>query len=88
VFRKLANVAGRFLDISLDYLGCVVRDERLVDAIKKQKAVVNLHPDAEASGCFAVLAKRIVESTRSSRVKGNIQFFFRRYLEASAGGSV
>lgn len=87
VFRKLANVAGRFLDISLDYLGCVVRDERLVEAIKKQKAVVNLYPESESSGCFAVLAKRIVESTRSSRVKGNIQFFFRRYLEASAGGS-
>lgn len=87
VFRKLANVAGRFLDISLDYLGCVVRDERLVEAIKKQKAVVHLHPEADSSSCFAVLAKRIVESTRSSRVKGNIQFFFRRYLEASTGGS-
>jgi len=81
VFRKLANVAGRFLDISLDYLGCVVRDERLIDAVKKQKAVFSLHPDSDASNCFATLASRIIENTRQTRLKGTIQFFFRRYLE-------
>jgi flagellar biosynthesis protein FlhG len=86
VFRKLANVAGRFLDISLDYLGCVVKDEKLVEAVKKQKAVFQLFPDCEATGCFTTLAKRVVENSRQTRVKGNIQFFFRRYLEGAGGG--
>lgn len=86
VFRKLANVAGRFLDISLDYLGCVVKDEKLVEAVKKQKAVFQLFPDSEATGCFTTLAKRVVENSRHTRVKGNIQFFFRRYLEGAGGG--
>jgi flagellar biosynthesis protein FlhG len=86
VFRKLANVAGRFLDISLDYLGCVVKDEKLVEAVKKQKAVFQLFPDCEATGCFATLAKRVVENSRQTRIKGNIQFFFRRYLEGAGGG--
>ncbi len=85
VFRKLANVAGRFLDISLDYLGCVVRDERLIDAVKKQKAVYELHPDSEASNCFNTLARRVVENSRQVKLKGNIQFFFRRYLESTGG---
>lgn len=85
VFRKLANVAGRFLDISLDYLGCVVRDEKLIDAVKKQKAVFEMFPDSEATHCFATLAKRIVENSRQTKLKGNIQFFFRRYLDASSG---
>ncbi len=85
VFRKLANVAGRFLDISLDYLGCVVRDERLVEAVKKQKAVFELFPESDAAGCFSVLAKRIMENNRPTRLKGNIQFFFRRYLDVPAG---
>lgn len=85
VFRKLANVAGRFLDISLDYLGCVVRDEKLLEAVKKQKAVYELFRDSEAAGCFSTLAKRILENNRQTRLKGNIQFFFRRYLDAPVG---
>ena len=86
VFRKLANVAGRFLDISLDYLGCVVKDEKVVEAVKRQKAVTELFPDSEAATCFATLAKRVIENTRKTRLKGNIQFFFRRFLDHPAGG--
>lgn len=86
VFRKLANVAGRFLDISLDYLGCVVKDEKVVEAVKRQKAVTELFPDSEAAACFTTLAKRVIENTRQTRLKGNIQFFFRRFLDNPAGG--
>ena len=85
VFRKLANVAGRFLDISLDYLGCVVKDEKVVEAVKRQKAVSELFPDSEAAACFTTLAKRVIENTRQTRLKGNIQFFFRRFLDNPAG---
>ncbi len=81
VFRKLANVAGRFLDISLDYLGCVVKDEKVVDAVKRQKAVMELFPDSEAAQCFNTIAKRVIDNRRQSRLKGNIQFFFRRMLD-------
>lgn len=86
VFRKLANVAGRFLDISLDYLGCVVKDEKVVEAVKSQRAVMELFPDSEAAICFATLAKRVIENNRQTRLKGNIQFFFRRFLENPVGG--
>jgi len=86
VFRKLANVAGRVLDISLDYLGCVVKDEKVVEAVKSQRAVMELFPDSEAAICFATLAKRVIENNRQTRLKGNIQFFFRRFLENPVGG--
>lgn len=85
VFRKLANVAGRFLDISLDYLGCVVKDDKVVEAVKRQKAVSELFPESEAAACFTTLAKRVIENTRQTRLKGNIQFFFRRFLDNPAG---
>jgi flagellar biosynthesis protein FlhG len=85
VFRKLANVAGRFLDISLDYLGCVVKDDKVVEAVKRQKAVSELFPESEAATCFSTLAKRVIENTRQTRLKGNIQFFFRRFLDNPAG---
>jgi flagellar biosynthesis protein FlhG len=86
VFRKLANVAGRFLDISLDYLGCVVKDEKVVEAVKRQRAVYDLFPESEAATCFTTLARRVIENTRQTKLKGNIQFFFRRFLDNSTGG--
>ncbi len=85
VFRKLANVAGRFLDISLDYLGCVIKDEKVVEAVKRQKAVSELFPESEAAACFTTLAKRVIEATRQKGLKGNIQFFFRRFLDNPTG---
>jgi flagellar biosynthesis protein FlhG len=86
VFRKLANVAGRFLDISLDYLGCVVKDEKVVEAVKRQRAVYDLFPESEAAACFTTLARRVIENTGQTTLKGNIQFFFRRFLDNSTGG--
>ena len=85
VFRKLANVAGRFLDISLDYLGCVVKDEKVIEAVKRQKAVSELFPESEAAICFVTLAKRVIENERQVRLKGNIQFFFSRFLNNPRG---
>jgi flagellar biosynthesis protein FlhG len=85
VFRKLANVAGRFLDISLDYLGCVVKDEKVVEAVKRQKAVTELFPDSDAAQCYTTIARRVIENKRQNRVKGNIQFFFRRMLDCAGG---
>jgi flagellar biosynthesis protein FlhG len=77
-YYRLASVVGRFLDISLDYLGCVVRDELLIDSVKRQKAVYELYPDAAASRCFGTLARRICQAPSKFRIKGNIQFMFRK----------
>jgi len=81
VFKKLSQVVTRFLDVSLDYAGCVVRDERLLDAVRRQKSVVELHPRAAVSHCFTSLARNMIEQPAEHRVKGNIQFLFRRYFE-------
>jgi len=80
VFRKLANVAGRFLDISLDYLGCVVRDERLIDAVKNRKrcfrcTLTLIHPTVLPPWPPGLLKHP------ADPAEGTIQFFFRRYLE-------
>ena len=81
VFKKLSHVVSRFLDVSLDYVGCVVRDRLLLDAVRRQKSVVDLYPRATVSHCFATLAQSLVEHPVDLRVKGNIQFLFRRHFE-------
>ena len=81
MFNKLSQVVSRFLDVSLDYFGCVVRDDRLLDAVRRQKAVVELHPRSSSAVCFNKLARTLKNSSMPQSVKGNIQFLFRRNFE-------
>lgn len=81
VFKKLSQVVNRFLDVSLDYAGCVVRDELLRDAVRRQRSVVDLFPRAAVSRSFTTLAQNMIAQPVEFRVKGNIQFLFRRYFE-------
>ena len=80
-YYRLASVVGRFLEISLDYLGCVLRDDLLIAAVKRQKAVYELYPDSASSRCFSTLARRICQTPTKMRLKGNIQFMFRKFLK-------
>jgi len=81
VFKKLSQVVNRFLDVSLDYVGCVVRDELLRDAVRRQRSVVDLFPRAAVSCSFTTLARTMIAQPVEFRAKGNIQFLFRRYFE-------
>jgi flagellar biosynthesis protein FlhG len=62
VFHQLSLVAGRFLDISLEYYGSVALDPNIPKGVRKQKAVSEMAPLAKASRCFATLARKISTS--------------------------
>ena len=59
VFRQLHLVTDRFLDIRIEYLGCIFHDEKVTRGVKSQKLVSELYPDAQASKCFRDLARKI-----------------------------
>jgi len=59
VFRQLHLVTDRFLDIKIDYLGCILDDANVTKGIKSQKIVSELFPDTQASRCFRELARKI-----------------------------
>ena len=84
VYRKLTMVANRYLDISIDYIGSIPRDKLMVDAIRKQKTLVQLFPDSRTSHAFEALARTIVQEPQNLAPKGSIQFFWKRLLEFGA----
>ena len=59
VFRQLHLVTDRFLDINIEYLGCILDDEKVTRGVKSQKIVCELFPDTQASRCFRDLARKI-----------------------------
>ncbi len=81
VYRKLTMVANRYLDISIDYMGSIPRDKLMVEAIRKQKVMVQLYPDSRTSNAFAALARTIVREPEHVEPKGSIQFFWKRLLD-------
>ena len=59
LFAKLSAITGRFLEVSMDYSGCIVHDELLVESARRRGALCRLYPDAKASLSFRVLAQKL-----------------------------
>ena len=82
LFDALSGTVLRFLNASLDLFGWVPRDPQLIQAVVRSQLVVTEASDAPSAKAFAVMAKRLIEMTNDRvRIKGNVQFFFRRMLE-------
>jgi flagellar biosynthesis protein FlhG len=81
IYAKLAAAAGKFLPVSLKYLGCIAEDDSLVEAVIKQIPLLKLFPNARASRDINRLAKKIATNEGSRTPKGGVQFFFRSLLE-------
>ena len=80
VYRKLTMVSNRYLDISIDYFGSIPADKLMVDSIRKQRVIVDMHPTSATAAAFSSLAKRICSEKAPSEPKGNLQFFWKKLL--------
>lgn len=59
LFDRFKGIAGRFLDIELNYLGAVPADNYVKEAVLRKRCVVETFPGAPASRAFAALARRL-----------------------------
>jgi len=83
LFLKLMRVSGRFLDVSLDYMGAIPFDECVRMAVQRQRAVVDLFPRARASLAVRALADVADKWTPTQRSTGQLEFFIERLVNAS-----
>jgi flagellar biosynthesis protein FlhG len=80
LFAKLSQVAQRFLDVSLSYMGAVPQDDFLRKAVQRQQAVVEAFPRSRSSKAFSKLADRIVKWPQSGVATGQLEFFVERLI--------
>jgi flagellar biosynthesis protein FlhG len=83
VFRRLSLVTERFLNISLDYLGYIPCDTNVQEAVKAQKAFVEIYPNGLAARQISEIAAKVLNP--NNRVKGTLQFFIGNLLATSPG---
>ncbi|MFH1982222.1 MAG: MinD/ParA family protein [Pseudomonadota bacterium] len=81
VFRQLDLVSRRFLDISMEYCGSVMRDQALVTAVRRQSLVCDVNPEAPASRSIRALADVIVAMPAPVVPEGYDNHFWRYLLE-------
>lgn len=84
LYNKLARVAEKFLDVSLDFLGSVPYDENLKKAVQKQKTVVEAYPRSAASNAFKQIAKKTQAWPLPSAMEGHLEFFIERLVNYSS----
>ncbi len=79
LFRKLERVAGRFLDVVLEYAGEIPDDTFVRSAVRMQRCVVGAYPSSPAARAFTRLASRTAKWPAGSP-RGNVEFFIERLL--------
>lgn len=83
VYEKIVKVTDRFLDVAMDYIGCIPRDEYLVKAIRKQRAVVEAYPRSKASIAFKTLAEKTTKWPVPKTAGGHLEFFVERLIQGN-----
>jgi flagellar biosynthesis protein FlhG len=87
LFEKLERVTSRFLDVTLNYLGAIPRDEWLRRAVQRQEAVVDAFPSSPASLAFRDIARRARQWQSPPGARGHVEFFLERLVAQGAGAA-
>lgn len=81
VFKTLSNALLSFLkDVSLEYMGCLLNDNHVPRAIRKQTPLLQLYPTCAASKGINILAEKFLAQNTMGASDGNIKFFFRQIV--------
>lgn len=80
VYRRLSSATDHFLNLNIEFMGYILHDKKLQDAVRMQKAVVELYPDSQASLCVKKIAEKICEEDPEGVESGNISFFGEKIL--------
>lgn len=80
-YERLQQVVDRFLKVKLSYIGHVPSDPLVNEAVRAQRALLEVYPSSKAGVAFSAIARKIDQGIQLNRVKGGMQFFFKRLLD-------
>ena len=80
VYNHLLNVSDQFLNIQIEYLGHILRDSKMNQAVLSRKVLCEGWPESQAAHCLETIAQTLIEKPVRGEVTGNLQFFWRNIL--------
>lgn len=81
IFRTLSRVAGRFLDVTLEYAGEIPEDPLLRRAIREQRPVVDAYPSSPSARALKQLSIAADKWPVPGGARGHIEFFAERLVQ-------
>jgi flagellar biosynthesis protein FlhG len=85
VYARLSQATDHFLNLSIEYLGYILHDDRVPEAVRKQKAVAELYPASVASRCLALVAEKLCAEKPEEYEGGSIRFFWESIIDNDRG---
>lgn len=82
LYRRLALICERFLEVAVLYMGAVPTDPYVHKAVQRQSAVVDAYPRSRAARSFDRLARDVQAWPLPDGASGRIEFFLDRLVEA------
>ena len=87
VFQKLTRVTDRFLDVSLDYVGHVLHDKRLTDAVRMQRPFSEVYPNGPAAQSLRQIARQLV-AMENNLLDSDLGLLWRNLLTGPASAEM
>ena len=84
LFRTVSRVAGRFLDVILEYAGAIPDDPLLRRSIREQRPVFCAYPHSPAAQALKSLAASADNWPVPAGPRGHIEFFAERLVRRAA----
>jgi len=81
VYTRLSNATNQFLDLPIEYLGYIPRDQNVSKAVRKQKLLSDIFPDSKASKSMSEIVKNLCQKQPGDYENGTIKFFDRSIIE-------
>jgi flagellar biosynthesis protein FlhG len=81
IYARLSNATDHFLNLTIEYLGYIVLDERVRDAVRQQKALAEIYPQCPAARCLMKIAEKISAETLEEYENGSIKFFWENLID-------
>ncbi|WP_413110694.1 MinD/ParA family protein [Thaumasiovibrio sp. DFM-14] len=80
LFAKLTRVTDRFLNANLELVACIPLDDKVRQAVKRQKIVVDAYPRSPAALALTSLANKAIDWPVPESPRGHLEFFVERLL--------
>ncbi len=84
IYARLSNAADHFLNLTIEYLGHIVLDEKVREAVRLQTALVEIYPQCPAARCLVKIAEKISSETQDEYENGSIKFFWENIINKSS----
>ena len=85
VYQRLSQATDHFLNLTIEYLGHVLYDEKLSAAVKLQKPLAELYPQTPANQCLKAIAEKICQEKPENDGAGSMEFFWENIVDIKNG---